>query len=241
MKRVVAFLCLALFSLLASAATTVISSILSSETKGVDVDTPWDGHLFRDQATISVSGTDSGFTYCRHVVDERSRNPRDQLPSEDHSGYRLVSVSDTSLTWQWWVMPWKRALDQRRHWLNVNFTVFWIRTTATADERKTAGCVSLPKPEPVREWPPETATPAGPPVRAEFFTVLRAWCERRDGTPTSNVYYEKEGVSNSSCADARKTARLSFEGEPDRCLEFRPANAYRYSGRTEWVSTARCP
>ena len=227
----------------AATVTLPATSLLRSDSRLVEQDTPWNGHRFDDRLTISVATVDGDYIYCRHSVTERSRNPHDRKPADDYAGYRLVSTSEKTLQWQWWVMPWGRWADQRQHWLVADFNAVWIKRTATANEMNKNRCIPVPRSDPVRTWPVENSTAGtAPPSRTEYFSILRLYCDPIAGPAGQRkTYVDSSSSSNKSCQDARAVIELHVQSVGDICKVTAPVDTHVLSGEREWISTRSCP
>lgn len=241
MSKLTATARLLLIAALASTVTAPRAQVTVGSTKldfrPVAQNVPWDGGRVDRRISMHIEGP---WEYCRHSVTEHSRNPRERAPADDYSGYRLISISKNSISWQWWVMPWGRFFDRRNHWLAADFNVVWISTSASISDRDQHKCVPQPNPEPVRTWP-DPDSPTGvivqPTPPSEFMAVLRLYCEAKPGSIATTGYVDSSSASNKSCADAKATIE-AHANSIDLCESF--DSTHRYNGKREWIKTVRC-
>jgi len=160
-------------------------------------------------------------SFCRSYVQVYSY----QGAMPNYVGYRVVGLTDKSITYQLYIQPEHKLIGSEAKHLDIAFFAVFVDQNASTRQRELMRC-SKPLVEPPHNpappnstgWEPIPPTRPTPIPRAEFLRVLLLQCvEESTGRPSGRSYHLTAN-SNRSCGDAEQLLRSQIVN-PDFCKD----------------------
>ncbi len=224
--------------------------IYQTNTGKITEQRPWDASARYWEISLSVRNGET-HRLCRAWEAEDLRIPRNEPPSTDKAGYKIIAASDRQVRWQYWVEP-SGMLWGSTNYLHVTFFATWIRRNATQDELERFGCqtptVETPRPPLCSGMSCDDSTPAPTPAplpNDEYQIYRRVFCRSVSSNRDTGGFVDVLGSSNRSCADARNRAEQTANSR-DVCRQPNlsgPIYVDEEESRTtsrQWVTTLSC-
>lgn len=201
------------------------SGLIREERPGGPNVGPVDGRF-----TASVQNLERDLVLCR----ASSQMRRWFGATPNYVGYRIVSATEKSVTWQYYVQADHTLLFAERRYIEIAFWATFIPRAATERQRQLLLC-SFPtvqpvhNPDPPREpYEPWVPSPSTPIPGLEVRGWIRLQCI--DNQDKEVGHYDLFADSNRSCEDAWNAVRSSITS-PDFC---RSTNGRLDHGYSEW-------